>query len=115
MQGLLIACAGFAVVWLWSGVFAPLLARAFGVPAQTSFWSFNRRNQHLSYSQYVWWDGVVGWGFGMLACSLVWSQSSLFYVTPGLSLRKLVIWLFVWPLAGLLGGLATWRPTNESR
>jgi hypothetical protein len=107
MQGLLIACAAFVVAWLWMDFFAPLLARIFGVPARLGLWRSNRRNQHLSRPQFVWWIGVVGFGIGMFLWSLICDESTIFQTYPGVTARRFVVNMFIWLFAGFGFGLST--------
>ena len=58
-----ILIAGLAA-WLWTSFVAPVIARGFGVPI-VSGWRLNRRNQHLSKSEYVWGCGAFAFGTGL--------------------------------------------------
>jgi len=61
-----IACALF-----WTGVAAPATLRVFGVPVAFGVWRLDRRNRHLSRTQYVWAFGVFSWAVGMFFFSVV--------------------------------------------
>lgn len=99
----------------WVGLVAPALLRAFGVPVAQGVWRLDRRNQHLSRTQYVWFFGVFAWGLGMflfftisryLEWKLLGDRSAFQHAT------QLIMSLLVWLLSGWLFGLWTAPPRN---
>ena len=94
---------------LWMGVVAPAILRAFGVPVAISFWRLDRRNQHLSRTQYIWAFGVFSWGVGMFVFFTVskyleWRLlgDRFSYLSPVHSIVGLLTWLAVGWLFGVL-------------
>jgi len=66
MRELVVFLVAVSVALLWVSVLAPLVANIFGVPARASLWRIDRRNQHLTTTQYFWTIGLLGMGMGML-------------------------------------------------
>ncbi len=105
MRGLapFIACAGLLVLWI--AVIAPLILRAVGVPI--GLWRVDRRNETLTWHQYIWGVGVFGWGLGMFLFTnlldyLQWRFSGgLSRHTPTFIAFSFLTWL----AGGLLFGL----------
>ena len=100
---------------LWFAV-VTLLGRAFGVGLP--FRILRRRDgtsQSLTFSQHMWFTGVLGWGCGMLIVTTLgdyldwkyWSGSA-----HDLSAGKLLFHAALWPLAGLMFGWMTWNTRN---
>jgi hypothetical protein len=100
------------VFLLWFGV-VTLLGRAFGV--RLPFGSLREPNgtsQSLTFSQHMWWMGVLGWGCGMWVVTTLgdyldwkyWNGSA-----HNLSAGKLLFHAALWPLGGLLFGWMTWN------
>jgi hypothetical protein len=101
------------VLWLAA---VTLLGRAFGVGLP--FRILGRRNgtsQGRTFSQHMWFTGVLGWGCGMWIVTTLgdyldwkyWSGSA-----HDLSAGKLLFHAVLWPLAGLLFGWMTWNTRN---
>ena len=102
--------AAIGVALLWMGVIAPSILRALGVPAAGGLWRLDRRNQHLSRSQYVWGIGVFDWGIGTaLATTLLdyvlWkdSGSSSHAQSPKTILLKAAVYLIAGLFVGFVG------------
>ncbi|HKW76694.1 MAG TPA: hypothetical protein VJN64_14280 [Terriglobales bacterium] len=99
----------------WAGLVAPTLLRVFGLPVALGVWRLDRRNQHLSRTQYVWFFGVFTWGLGMflfftisryLEWKLLGDRSANQHST------QIIGALLIWLLAGWLFGLWTAPPRN---
>jgi hypothetical protein len=101
---------------LWFAV-VTLLGRVFGVGLP--FRILRQRNgtsQSLTFSQHMWFMGVLGWGCGMWLVTTLgdyldwkyWSGSA-----HDLSAGRLLFHAVLWPLAGLLFGWMTWNAGNR--
>jgi hypothetical protein len=100
------------VALLWFAMIM-LLGRAFGV--QLPFRILRQRNavsRRLTFAQYIWLIGVLGWGCGMWIATTLddyldwkyWGGSA-----HNLSAGNLLIHAVLWPLAGLLFGWMGWN------
>jgi hypothetical protein len=93
---------------LWMGVVAPAILRAFGVPVARWVWRLERRNQHLSRTQYIWAFGVFQWGLGMFVFFTVskyleWRLlgDRFSYLSP----VRIIVWFLTWLAVGWLVGV----------
>jgi hypothetical protein len=93
---------------LWMGVVAPAILRAFGVPVARWVLRLDRRNQHLSRTQYIWAFGVFQWGLGMFVFFTVskyleWRLlgDRFSYLSP----VRIMVWFLTWLAAGWLVGV----------
>ena len=100
------------VALLWFAMIM-LLGRAFGV--QLPFRILRQRNavsRRLTFAQYIWLIGVLGWGCGMwIATTLDDYLDWKYWVgsAHNLSAGNLLIHAVLWPLAGLLFGWMGWN------
>lgn len=72
MRELLVVLGAMSAAVLWMCIVAPLTANVFGVPVRISPWRIDRRNQHLTRTQYVWSIGVLDLGIGMFLLGALW-------------------------------------------
>ena len=70
MKAALVVLIPLALPFLWVGIIVPLVARVLGVPMKTGLWRYDRKNRHLTNSQYMWAVGVFGFGGGMFLMNL---------------------------------------------
>ena len=91
------------------GVAAPAILRGIGVPVAFGGRRLDRRNQHLSRTQYIWACGVFEWGVGMfvfftVAKYLEWKLlgERFSYLSPVHIIVGLLTWLGVGWLFGAL-------------
>lgn len=100
------------VLLLWFAI-VTFLGRVFRV--RLRFRSLRKRDgtsQSLTFSQHMWFIGVLGWGCGMWIVTTLddylgwkyWSGSA-----HDLSAGKLLFHAVLWPLAGLFFGWMTWN------
>jgi hypothetical protein len=92
------------------GLAAPGILRIFGVPVAYGTLRIDRRNQHLSRTQYVWTCGVFRWGLGMflffaMSRYLDWRLlgDKFSYLSPMRTLGLLLTWLAAGWLFGVFG------------
>jgi hypothetical protein len=91
---------------LWTTFAAPAILRLLGIPVAFGIWRIDRRNQHLTKTQYVWGFGVFMWGIGMflffvIARYLDWKLLGV--KIPMNIFVALVTWLTAGWLVGVLG------------
>src|SRR6185437_9433659 len=60
----LLSFAGLPLAFLWCSFVTPWIARRFGVPVNSAWWTKERQNQHLTKPQFIWIFGVLELGLG---------------------------------------------------
>lgn len=103
---ILVGAAGSAVLWM--SFLAPSIAHLFGAPLAFGFWRLDRKNSHLSKTQFLWWFGVFTFGVGIFLYGAVFDLLRLTLLHEHLSFSRSSVGGFVIAiLGGLLVGLTS--------
>ena len=110
MRSFTIIIGAIGCMSLWIGLIAPTILRGIGVPLAYGMWRLDRRNQHLTRSQYLWGFGVFSWGLGAFLYATTFDLLSWellgergYYSTPLRIIVQLMICLVIGWLVGVFG------------